>query len=524
MPNFAQKNVHHSSEKRISIYMLTFRKLIFVFISCLFLGGGLMATAQDVIVWKTTLADAQAESARTERPIFFNCYVDWAGGSVLMDSVVLRTPTLSRWIPEHFVPLRIDMRSDEGKALARQYGITSYAYYLVLDAEGDVIHRISGGAEADVFQHHLEAALNPATSLRGSRQRVESGQATAADTAAYLRALRTAGDGETFRNVGQEFALRQAPESYLSPDFWPFAVLAMRQHTQHFAYLLDHKAAFEAAHGAKSVEGMLESVLCREVRPWAEGQMQPIAARSDLDKLLAVVRAAQLSDTTATSLLADFALLRTDHRYAEALALMTERGHILGRYPGVRSGIELTFRFPDMTAADTTALIAYFDAAVARETAAARGAKSRTAQQLEDFRDSFVIARGAADASSPQSGGAKGTTGVDFEALSFEAALQKAAATGKLVFMDCQTVWCGPCRAMARDVFPLPRVGEYFSEHFVSIKQDMETGEGPDLSRRYKVTAYPTMLILDVEGNELHRIVGYRSADALLQGLEPLNH
>lgn len=516
MTNFAQKNVHHYD-------MLTFRKLFFAFF-CLFLGSGLMATAQDTITWTTSLSEAQMESARTERPIFFNCYVDWAGGSVLMDSIVLRTPALSRWIPEHFVPLRIDMRSDEGKALARQYGITSYAYYLVLDAEGDVIHRISGGAEADIFQRHLEAALCPATSLRGSRQCLESGRATTADTAAYLRALRTAGDGETFRTVGQEFALRQTPESYLSPDFWPFAVLAMRQHTQHFAYLIDNKAAFEAAHGAKSVEGMLESVLCREVRPWAEGQIQPIAARSDLDKLLATITAAQLSDTTATSLLADFALLRTDHRYTEALALMAERGHILGRYPGVRSGIELTFRFPDMTPADTTALIAYFDAAVARETAAARGAKSRTAQQLADFRDSFVIARGGADASSSQSGGARGAAGVNFETLTFDAALQKAATTGKLVFMDCQTVWCGPCRAMARDVFPLPRVGEYFSEHFVSIKQDMETGEGPDLSRRYKVKAYPTMLILDAEGHELHRIVGYRSADALLQELEPLNH
>lgn len=497
--------------------MLTFRKYLLYFLVILSVGSSLTATAQQTIAWKTTLADAQTESTRTKRPIFFNCYVNWAGGSVLMDSVVLRTPALSRWIPEHFVPLRIDMRSEEGKALARQYGITSYAYFLVLDAQGEVIHRISGGAEAEVFQRHLEAALNPATSLRGSRQQVESGQATAADTAAYLRALRTAGDGETFRNVGQDFALRQSPESYLSPDYWPFAVLAMRQHSQHFAYLIDHKAAFETAHGAKSVEGMLESVLCREVRPWAEGQIQPIAARSDLDKLLATIKAAHLADTTATSLLADFALLRTDHRYTEALALMTERGDILDRYPGVRSGMELTFRFPEMTTADTTALITYLDRAVAREKAAAHGAKSRTAQQLADFRDAFVIARGATGASSYQAGGSMGAAGVNFESLSFADALQKADAEGKLLFMDCQTVWCGPCRAMARDVFPLPRVGEYFSSHFISIKQDMETGEGPELSRRYKVSAYPTMLILDATGKELHRIVGYRSADALLQ-------
>lgn len=468
----------------------------------------------DEISWLTTLDAAQAEAQRTGRPIFFNCYVNWAGGSVLMDSVVLRTPLLSEWIPEHFTPLRINMQTPDGKRLAEHYGIDGYAYYLVLDAEGEVIHRISGGAKAPEFKALLEQSLSPKTSLRGTRQSAESPQATAADTAAYLRALRVARDGDTFRAVGQDFALRQPVDQYLHPDYWPFAVLAMRYHSPYFRHLTDHKQEYVSAHGEESVNNLMESVLTREIRPWAEGQMQPIAARSDLDSLLADLARCELPDSSATQLLGALALLRTDHKYVDLLRVMDRRGRNLHRYPGVRSGLELTFNFPDMTAADSTALIAYLDRAVEREKKAAGGRTSRAAQQLTDFRDALVAAQ------SPASAGAKQTpAGVAFESLSLDQALAKAAEEQKLVFLDCQTVWCGPCRAMAKNVFSLPRVGEYFANRFVAIKMDMETGEGPDVAHRYKVKAYPTLLILDATGKELHRIVGYRDASALLDEL-----
>ena len=468
-----------------------------------------LAVRADGICWTTSLDAARAEAARTERPIFFNCFVNWAGGSVLMDSIVLRDSTLAEWIPEHFTPLRIDMQTPEGRVLAERYGIDGYAYFLVLDAEGEVIHRISGGAKADDFRRKLEAALSPATSLRGTRERVEQGIATAADSAAYLRALRTAGDATTFRTVGQAFAQRQPAEAYLSPDYWPFAVLAMNCRSAHFQYLVEHKAEFVAAHGAGSVDNLMESVLSREIRPWAEGKMQAFAARSDLDVLLGLIQACELPDSAATLLMGGMALLRTEHRYVDFLQLMDRKGHILHRYPGVRSGVELTFNFPEMTAADTLALVDYLGRAVERERQAAGGQMTRAAQQLADFRDAYR-----------QPTAKKTADGVAFVETTLAEALAQAQAAGKLVFLDCQTVWCGPCRAMAKNVFTLPRVGEYFAERFVALKMDMETGEGPDVAHRYKVKAYPTMLVLDAEGRELHRIVGYRDATALLEELE----
>ena len=96
----------------------------------------------------------------------------------------------------------------------------------------------------------------------------------------------------------------------------------------------------------------------------------------------------------------------------------------------------------------------------------------------------------------------------NFQELTLEKALEKAKGENKKVFVDCYTSWCGPCKMMAEKVLPLKEVGEYMNERFVCIKVDMEKGEGPDLAQKYKVTAYPTFLVLQEDGSLMQRVVG----------------
>ncbi len=106
--------------------------------------------------------------------------------------------------------------------------------------------------------------------------------------------------------------------------------------------------------------------------------------------------------------------------------------------------------------------------------------------------------------------------GVNFQDISLEQALEKAEKEGKLVFMDAYAVWCGPCKWMESNTFRDAQVGKKFNENFISIKIDMEKGKGPEIARKYRVNAYPTMFLLNAKGEVQKRILGAKKEKDLL--------
>jgi len=99
--------------------------------------------------------------------------------------------------------------------------------------------------------------------------------------------------------------------------------------------------------------------------------------------------------------------------------------------------------------------------------------------------------------------------GIKFEDSNFAAILAKAKKENKLVFVDAYASWCGPCKLMVKNIFPLQTVGDFYNSHFVNAKIDMEKGEGIALAKKYNVKAFPTYLFINGDGEEVHRTLGY---------------
>lgn len=103
-----------------------------------------------------------------------------------------------------------------------------------------------------------------------------------------------------------------------------------------------------------------------------------------------------------------------------------------------------------------------------------------------------------------------------------EGALAAAKAESKLVFMDVGAYWCPPCRELEEEVFTRADVGAALTAKYVALHVDAEKGEGPELVARYKVQAYPTLLVLDASGVEKGRLVDAMAPEELLASLDKI--
>lgn len=97
-------------------------------------------------------------------------------------------------------------------------------------------------------------------------------------------------------------------------------------------------------------------------------------------------------------------------------------------------------------------------------------------------------------------------------------AFARAKKEGKRVFIDFYTTWCGPCKNMDKSVFPvMSRYAEW--NKLVHLKIDAENPKMAPLVKKYKVDAYPTMIIAGADRKQLTRIVGALSPSELKEKL-----
>lgn len=107
-------------------------------------------------------------------------------------------------------------------------------------------------------------------------------------------------------------------------------------------------------------------------------------------------------------------------------------------------------------------------------------------------------------------------SGIRFSEGTWKELLEYAKVQGKVIFVDVYTDWCGPCKRMDSEVFPLAEVGNFYNDNFISHRLNAEKGEGPVLAKKYGVKVYPTWLFVDAEGILIQRSTGYLEADALI--------
>lgn len=105
---------------------------------------------------------------------------------------------------------------------------------------------------------------------------------------------------------------------------------------------------------------------------------------------------------------------------------------------------------------------------------------------------------------------------------STDAIHEQAVKSGKLVFIDLYADWCGPCQMMNNRVFMDREVGEFFAQHFVAAKYNIERPTGRKLMQLYGKGSIPLYLVFNTEGELLGSILGASPKKEFLHHLEQI--
>jgi thiol-disulfide isomerase/thioredoxin len=115
-----------------------------------------------------------------------------------------------------------------------------------------------------------------------------------------------------------------------------------------------------------------------------------------------------------------------------------------------------------------------------------------------------------------------------FESGKWQEIKDKAKKENKLIFVDCYTTWCGPCKSMSKNIFTNDTVADFFNKNFICAKFDMEKDEGLMLSKEYNINRYPTFIFADGDGNLVHRGCGLQPVNSFIElgnnALDPQKH
>lgn len=96
---------------------------------------------------------------------------------------------------------------------------------------------------------------------------------------------------------------------------------------------------------------------------------------------------------------------------------------------------------------------------------------------------------------------------------SYEEAMEIAKLKQKPIFIDAMAYWCGPCKRMETDVFTDETIGTFFNANFVNVQIDAFIDK--KFKNQFNISAYPTLLFLNPNGEIIQRRIGYLDTSQL---------
>ncbi|WP_286650397.1 thioredoxin family protein [Sphingobacterium hotanense] len=243
----------------------------------------------------TTWAKVKEKAKAENKYIFVDAFTTWCGPCKWMASEVFPQEKVGTFFNEKFVNLKIQMDQtkednadvkswyEEAKRFSKDYSINAYPTFLIFDPNGELVHRIVGGAEADDFIVKAGEGLNPETQFVTVVKKFEANPNDVAIAKATATAAEKAYDKNLQKKAQDAVIANSSTDELLSKENAAFLLKsASNSQSKAFSIVRENKEKVDAALGA----GKAATILAHAI---VNTEIAPVVWNSEEDNLASVL-------------------------------------------------------------------------------------------------------------------------------------------------------------------------------------------------------------------------------------------
>ncbi|MBE5319824.1 thioredoxin fold domain-containing protein [Pedobacter sp. MR2016-19] len=164
------------------------KKLFLIFLLLPFIGSAQVKGThfEHGLSWQQVKEKAKKEN----KFLLVDCFTTWCGPCKYMASTIFPQEKVGEFFNKNFVNVKVQFDqtkndSEEVKSwyanaqsMSKEFKVNAYPTFLIFSPQGELVHRIVGGGEADEFIARAQMALNPETQYYTLLKKSESGNPT----------------------------------------------------------------------------------------------------------------------------------------------------------------------------------------------------------------------------------------------------------------------------------------------------------------------------------------------------------
>lgn len=223
---------------------------------------GLKSYSQETLSYNGADTDALLKQASAEKkPVFIMVYATWCSHCNKMKKEVFTNPDVSKFLKQNYITGGIDGETEKGKQLKKQYNITSYPAFIMLDASGTVLYKLAGEFTAQELITETQNALVIEKQLPYLEQQFNADPGNPAKCLAYITTLLKGKNRKELSIPTHKYLATQNEAQLLTETNWRIISNGVSDiDSKEFKYVLNNRAKFEKLISPARVNRKIENI------------------------------------------------------------------------------------------------------------------------------------------------------------------------------------------------------------------------------------------------------------------------